>query len=116
MVISYVQVIPYDSHGCSVRVGRGIDSQITLLPKQCIYFDFAEQPWEIKEAINFIRRLPNQFRYKTEALSILKACLEFSVAGKMGDQKGFVERTTGLTLNDHYLPLTKEFRTTWNLK
>ena len=108
-MIHFVQVIPYDSHGVSVRVGKGIDSAVRLEPQQCEFFDFVETPEEIKRAIKYIKRLPDHYRHKDTALEDLEVCLQWTAlydAGKRPmhqKQWEYVEQMTGRARPEIYV-------------
>ena len=77
-MIGIVQVYPYEGNsGCSVRVGKGIDHTILLQPNNCRghYFDFVETEQEVREAINFLKKLPKHFRMRDEGIDKLKQYL-----------------------------------------
>lgn len=76
-MIYIVQVYRYQTNnGCSVRVGRGVDREVRLEPRQCVFFEFVESRPEVLYAIRLIERLPSHYRGRDRGLEVLRDYLK----------------------------------------
>ena len=76
-MILIVQVFPYTSNnGCSVRIGKGYCHTERLDIKACSVYEFVETRSQVKQMINWIRKLPSHYRQTQESVEKLTTYMD----------------------------------------